>query len=98
LNTIFSLGMRIIVDGLWSYVRFPNYIGTIIVHLALTLPIIEPNLSSLQASWPVLLYPLYYIITLSHKCVRISTYARVQYGNTWDCQYTVKWNLIPKIF
>ncbi|CAH1714152.1 unnamed protein product [Aphis gossypii] len=90
--------VRIIVDGLWSYVRFPNYIGTIIVHLALILPIFEPNLSSLQASWPVLLYPLYYIITLSHKCVRISTYARLQYGNTWDRQYTVKWNLIPKIF
>jgi len=98
LNTILSLGVRIIVDGLWSYVRFPNYIGTIIVHLALILPIIEPNLSSLHASWPVLLYPLYYIITLSHKCVRISTYARLQYGNTWDRQYTVKWNLIPKIF
>lgn len=90
--------MRIIVDGLWSYVRFPNYIGTIIVHLALTLPVIEPNLSILQASWPVLLYPLYYIITLSHKCVRISTFACLQYGNTWDRQYSVKWNLIPKIF
>uniref|UniRef100_A0A2S2NHJ1 Lamin-B receptor n=1 Tax=Schizaphis graminum TaxID=13262 RepID=A0A2S2NHJ1_SCHGA len=93
-----SSSVRIIADGFWSYIRYPNYTGTIIVHLALILPIIEPNLSSLQTSWPVLLYPLYYIITLSHKCVRISTYSRLQNGVTWDCQYTTKWNLIPKIF
>ncbi|XP_015374475.1 PREDICTED: lamin-B receptor [Diuraphis noxia] len=90
--------VRTIVDGIWSYVRYPNYIGTIIVHLALILPIFEPNLGSLQSSWPVLFYPLYYIITLSHQCVRISTFSRLQYGDTWDRYYTTKWNLIPKIF
>lgn len=90
--------VRTIVHGLYSYVRYPNYLGTIIVHLALILPIFEPNFGSLQASWPVLFYPLYYIITLSHQCVRISTYYRLQYGNAWDLHYTAKWNLIPKIF
>ncbi|XP_060880374.1 delta(14)-sterol reductase LBR isoform X2 [Metopolophium dirhodum] len=92
------LYVRTIVHGLWSYVRYPNYIGTILVHLALVLPIFEPNLGSLQASWPVLLYPLYYIVTLSYQCVRISTHYRFQYGNSWDCQYIAKWNLIPKIY
>ncbi|CAI6367904.1 unnamed protein product [Macrosiphum euphorbiae] len=90
--------VRTNVDGLWSYVRYPNYIGTILVHLALILPIFEPNLGSLQASWPVLLYPLYYIITLSHQCVRISTHYRFQCGDRWDRAYLAKWNLIPKIF
>lgn len=92
------LYVRTIVHGLWSYVRYPNYIGTILVHLALVLPIFEPNLGSLQASWPALLYSLYYIITLSYQCVRISTHYRFQYGNSWDRQYITKWNLIPKIF
>jgi len=79
-------------------VRYPNYIGTIIVHLALILPIFEPNLGSLQSSWPVLFYPLYYIITLFHQCVRNSNYCRLLYGNGWDIYYSTKWNLIPKIF
>jgi len=92
------IDVRTIVHGLWSYVRYPNYIGTILVHLALVLPIFEPNLGSLQASWPALLYSLYYIITLSYQCVRISTHYRFQYGNSWDRQYITKWNLIPKIF
>jgi len=98
LTTILFIDVRTIVDGIWSYVRYPNYIGTIIVHLALILPIFEPNLSSLQSSWPVLFYPFYYIITLSHQCVRTATFCRLQYGDTWDRDYTTKWNLIPKIF
>lgn len=91
-------GRKVIVDGLWSYVRQPNYLGTIIVHLALTLPIFESNLLSFQTSWPVFLYPLYYIVTLSHRCKRVSTCQKLQYGYTWDQQYSVRWNLIPKIF
>jgi len=96
--TILLIDVRTVAHSLWSYVRYPNYIGTILVHLALIMPLFEPNLGSLQSSWPVLFYPLYYIITLSHRCVRISTYSCFQFGNKWDREYTTKWNLIPKIF
>jgi len=72
--------------------------GAIIVHLALILPVIELNLESVQASWPVFIYPLYYIITLSHRCVRVSNEGQSQYNYMWDHKYATKWNLIPKIY
>lgn len=81
----------------WSYVKYPSYIGTIIVHFALILPTIEPTIDSLRVSWPVLLYVLYYVVTLSHRCVRVSTERLSQYGGH-DDYFASKWNLIPKIF
>jgi len=72
--------------------------GAIIAHLALILPVIELNLESVQASWPVFIYPLYYIITLSHRCVRVSNEVQSQYNYMWDHKYATKWNLIPKIY
>lgn len=97
-TVVTSDGRKIIVSSLWSLVRYPNYLGTIIVHIAIIMPIIEPNLESLQASWPIFLYPVYYIVTLSHRCARVSTHSQLRYGYSWDCHYAVKWNLIPKIF
>lgn len=93
-----SDGRKIIVSSLWTLVRYPSYFGAIIVPLAITLPAIEQNIESLQASWPIFLYPLYYIVTISHQCVRDSAHSQLQYGPIWDLHYATKWNLIPKIF
>lgn len=66
--------------GLGTFVNYPNYLSTIIVHLAVILPAFMPSIDSLQASWPIFLYPLYYIITVSHRCICDSTYYRLHYG------------------
>jgi len=98
-KTILTLdGRRIFVSGLYSYIRYPNYLGTIIIHLALILPAFEPTFISIQTSWPILLYPLYYILTLFHRSIRISSYCQSTYDLKWNHQYAVKWNLIPKVF
>lgn len=91
-------GKTLIVGGLWSLIRFPNYLGCILVHLAIALPVFEPTLNSLQVLWPVLLYPLYYIVVLVCRSIKVSEYCQLQYGYAWDHQYATKWNLIPKIF
>lgn len=91
-------GRRFNVNGLWSYIRYPNYLGIILIHLALVVPTIELNLESLLASWPVFLCPCYYIFTLAHRCLRVSNSYQLQYGYVWDHQFTAKWNLIPKIY
>ncbi|XP_050534933.1 delta(14)-sterol reductase TM7SF2-like [Daktulosphaira vitifoliae] len=99
LKTVITMnGKTIIVGGFWSLIRFPNYLGCILVHLAIILPVFDPTLSSLQMLWPVLLYPLYYIVTLVFRSIKVSEYCQLQYGYAWDHQYATKWNLIPKIF
>ncbi|VVC32687.1 Ergosterol biosynthesis ERG4/ERG24 [Cinara cedri] len=91
-------GIEVVRRGLWSYIRYPQYLGVIVLHLALILPIIEPNVASLKSSWPILFYPLYYIVTLSHRSTRISNYCRLKYGYSWDYKCIAKWNILPNIF
>ncbi|XP_025416427.1 lamin-B receptor isoform X2 [Sipha flava] len=91
-------GITIIADGTGSFIRYPSFLGTIIVHLALTIPIFELNLGSIQSTWPALLYPLYYFVTLAYKCTRMSTYWQIEVGHFMYDESSAKWNLIPKIF
>lgn len=98
LSIILIVGVTVIADGTGSFIRYPSFLGTTIVHLALILPIFEPNLGSLQSNWPTLLYPLYYLVTLAYKCTRMSTYWAVEVGHFMYNESSAKWNLIPKIF
>lgn len=91
-------GRKFTYYNLWFYVKYPNYLGAIIAHFAIILPTIEPNIDSLLVSWPVFVYALYYLFTLCHRCVRVSTKGQLKSRYTWDQQIASKWNLIPKIF
>ncbi|XP_050436092.1 delta(14)-sterol reductase LBR-like [Adelges cooleyi] len=99
-NVLFVNGRKIIVGRCRSFVRFPNYLGTILAHLSLTLGLISMDLTlnRLQVVWPVFLYSTYYILTLGYRSKRVVDYCKSQYGYLWENEYATKSNLVPKIF
>lgn len=85
-----SQGKKLLVSGYWGLVRHPNYIGDILMHLAI---------GAICFTSPCALGALPSTILLIHRASRIDARCKRQYGSYWDkyCQ-KVKYQLIPKIY
>ncbi|XP_076234062.1 lamin B receptor [Calliopsis andreniformis] len=85
-------GKKLIVSGLWGFVRHPNYLGDIIMWW---------SISSISLACDIL--PYYYTIMctglLIHRAMRDNERCKMRYGFAWE-QYTsrVKYMLLYRIF
>ncbi|XP_022114198.2 delta(14)-sterol reductase TM7SF2 [Pieris rapae] len=85
-------GKKILLANLWGFVRHPNYLGDIIMHLALALP-------GILSSRPVAALPaLLPIVVLIHRAWRDHCRCRRRYGAAWQryCKRVPSF-LLPKI-
>ncbi|KAJ8921701.1 hypothetical protein NQ315_010611 [Exocentrus adspersus] len=83
-------GKKLLVSGFWGFVRHPNYLGDIMMHLCY-IPFVGLT--------PPIVYPLCMILMLVHRSVRDNARCKLKYGAAWDryCN-RVKYVLIPKIY
>ncbi|XP_047509019.1 delta(14)-sterol reductase TM7SF2 [Pieris napi] len=85
-------GKKLLLSNLWGFVRHPNYLGDIIMHIALALP-------GILSSRPVAALPaLLPIVVLIHRAWRDHCRCRRRYGAAWQryCK-RVPSLLLPKI-
>ncbi|GAB0092938.1 Lamin-B receptor [Sergentomyia squamirostris] len=84
---------RLIVSGLWGFVRHPNYLGEVITFLSL-LPLLY-----IKFSWIPLASILYIVIFFFHRALRVDDRNRNRYISAWT-RYTslVPKLLVPKVF
>ncbi|CAK1555421.1 unnamed protein product [Leptosia nina] len=90
-------GKKLLVSNLWGFVRHPNYLGDILIHLALALPgalsLHEDHVAT--AVLPALL-PIFMLI---HRAWRDHCRCQRRYGAAWQryCK-RVPSIILPKIF
>jgi len=83
----------LLANGFWGISRHINYLGEIIMSLAIALSVGYPGIL-----W-VWLYPLYYIVLLSMRQIDDDKRCSSKYGNLWEV-YTkkVKYRIIPYLY
>lgn len=85
-------GNRLVVSGLWGFVRHPNYLADLLCHLAFALPCgfhhVLPFYSLLMCT-----------VFLVARTVEVERKCRHRYGDLW-ASYTqrVKYRLVPYVF
>ncbi|KAJ6645466.1 Lamin-B receptor [Pseudolycoriella hygida] len=84
---------RLLVSSYWGFVRQPNHLGEIILHLSLLTPLIW------SFAWPPFIAILIIIIHLILRGKQLSNRNFNRYNSHWTryCQ-RVKYILIPKVF
>ncbi|CAH1967874.1 unnamed protein product [Acanthoscelides obtectus] len=85
-----SQGKKLLASGFWGFVRHPNYLGDILVHLSL-LPFVlcaPPALVVVQT-----------VVLLLYRTYRDNNRCKIKYGAGWDryCQ-KVRYAIIPKVY
>nr|CAH7755266.1 unnamed protein product [Callosobruchus chinensis] len=85
-----SQGKKLLASGFWGFVRHPNYLGDILIHLS-WLPFVlcaPPALVILQT-----------VVLLVYRAYRDNTRCRIKYGAGWDryCQ-RVRYAIVPKVY
>lgn len=85
-----NLGKKLIVSGLWGIVRKPNYLGDILMHLALV-----PYVYNV----PPVLFLIFTVALLVHRTIRDNAHCKQKYGGSWE-RYClkVKYVLLPKVY
>lgn len=85
-----NLGKKLIISGLWGFVRKPNYLGDILMHLALV-PFVY--------NVPPVLFLIFTVALLVHRAARDNAHCRQKYGGSWE-RYClkVKYVLLPKVY
>ena len=85
--------MTLLVNGFWGFSRHLNYLGEILMGLAITLSIGYPGR---LWGW---LYPLYYVLLLVPRQMDDDKRCSTRYGNLWKI-YTqkVKYRIIPYLY
>lgn len=83
-------GKKLIVSGFWGIVRKPNYLGDILMHLALV-PFVY--------NVPPVLFLLFTVLLLIHRTVRDNAHCKQKYGGSWE-RYClkVKYVILPKVY
>ncbi|XP_066532922.1 delta(14)-sterol reductase LBR [Hoplias malabaricus] len=87
-----ATGKRLIVSGLWGFVRHPNYLGDIVMALAW----------SLSCGFTHVIpyfYLIYLILLLVHRNARVEHQCRKNYGVAWQeyCN-VVRYRIFPGIY
>ncbi len=92
-KTITNGNQKLLVNGFWGVSRHINYLGEILMGLAIALSVGHP-----EVLW-VWLYPLYYIALLVARQIDDDKRCSLKYGNLWE-NYTkkVKYRIIPYLY
>jgi len=86
-------GQRVLVNGFWGLSRHINYLGEIVMAVALALSLGHPT-----SIWPWL-YPLYYVALLVPRQLDDDRRCAAKYGPLWDLyRRRVPWRIIPGIY
>jgi delta14-sterol reductase len=92
-KTISDGKMTLLTNGFWGLSRHINYLGEILMSLAIALSVGYPGII-----W-VWLYPLYYIVLLSLRQIDDDKRCSSKYGNLWkDYTKKVKYRIIPYLY
>lgn len=85
-------GNKLLVSGLWGFVRHPNYLGDLLCTLAVALPC---GFRHVLPYYTLLLC----VVMLVARSVQVDSKCRQRYGDLW-VHYTqrVKYRLIPYVF
>jgi len=92
-KTITNQNHSLLVNGFWGLSRHINYMGEILMGLAIALSVGHPEIL-----W-VWLYPLYYIVLLVTRQIDDDRRCLLKYGILWE-EYTkkVKYRIIPYLY
>jgi len=92
-KTISDGNMTLLVNGFWGISRHINYMGEILMGLAIALSVGYPGILC------VWFYPLYYIVFLLLRQIDDNKRCSAKYGNLWN-NYTkkVKYRIIPYLY
>ena len=92
-KTISDGSRSLLINGFWGLSRHINYLGEIVMGLAIALSVGYPGLP-----W-VWLYPLYYVALLFPRQIDDDKRCAAKYGDLWQ-QYTkkVKYRIIPYVY
>ncbi|KAH8305898.1 hypothetical protein KR018_001206 [Drosophila ironensis] len=84
-------GSRLLLSGMWGFVRQPNYLGDILALLALAAPM------ALRPAWPPLLGLGLIVLLLLHRATRANARNLARYHSSWHrytsqvCHYILPW-------
>eukprot|EP00096_Caligus_rogercresseyi_P002972 TRINITY_DN1541_c0_g1_i2.p1 TRINITY_DN1541_c0_g1~~TRINITY_DN1541_c0_g1_i2.p1 ORF type:complete len:718 (+),score=189.24 TRINITY_DN1541_c0_g1_i2:171-2324(+) len=91
-----SSNKKILSGSWWSLVRYPNYLGEVLIQWSWVLPAVM-----VAGKTDLLVYylPMFMTLVLLVRCSEENTRNRQMYGATWDkyCQ-KVKSNIFPKVY
>ncbi|XP_049267261.1 delta(14)-sterol reductase TM7SF2 isoform X4 [Rhipicephalus sanguineus] len=87
-----NAGNRLVISGLWGFVRHPNYLADLVCHLAFALPC---GFHHVLPFYSVLLSTLFLVT----RTLEVERKCRQRYGDLW-ASYTqrVKYRLVPYVF
>jgi delta14-sterol reductase len=71
-------GKRVLVSGFWGLSRHINYLGELLMAMALALSLGVPT------AWGPWLYPLYYVVLLVPRQLDDDKRCAAKYGPLWD--------------
>jgi delta14-sterol reductase len=92
-KTISDGNKKLLTNGFWGLSRHINYLGEILMSLAIALSVGYPGVI-----W-VYFYPLYYIVLLSTRQIDDDKRCSSKYGNLWkDYTKKVKYRIIPFLY
>ncbi|KAH8358313.1 hypothetical protein KR084_012281 [Drosophila pseudotakahashii] len=86
-------GSRLLLSGMWGWVRQPNYLGDILALLALAAPV------ALRPAWPPVLGLSLIILLLLHRATRANARNQARYHSSWHRYSTqVRSYILPRIY
>ncbi|KAI8035850.1 lamin-B receptor [Drosophila gunungcola] len=86
-------GSRLLLSGMWGWVRQPNYLGDILALLALAAPM------ALRPAWPPVLGLSLIVVLLLHRATRANARNQARYHSSWHRYSTqVRSYILPRIY
>ncbi|XP_017018935.1 lamin-B receptor [Drosophila kikkawai] len=86
-------GSRLLLSGMWGWVRQPNYLGDILALLALAAPM------ALRPAWPPVLGLALIVLLLLHRTTRANARNLARYHSSWQRYSTqVRSYILPKVY
>ncbi|XP_020800146.1 lamin-B receptor [Drosophila serrata] len=86
-------GSRLLLSGMWGWVRQPNYLGDIVALLALAAPM------ALRPAWPPVLGLSLIVLLLLHRATRANARNQARYHSSWQRYSTqVRNYILPRIY
>lgn len=86
-------GSRLLLSGMWGWVRQPNYLGDIVALLALAAPM------ALRPAWPPVLGLSLIILLLLHRATRANARNQARYHSSWQRYSTqVRSYILPRVY
>jgi len=91
-----AAGKKILAGGWWGVVRYPNYLGEILMHWSWVLPA-----AAVAGGKDLLVYylPVFTTVTLMARAREQNVRNKRKYGSAWDSYAAeVDANIVPKVY